>query len=285
MPSVISLKRKSMGPDVVQWQKIIGVPVTGVFDEVTDTKTRQWQTQHKLLADGAPGKNSWEAAGVPFSGTLEVSPQAKSTDVWAYQVAKSAAPDMPEKHRQYVLTVARGEGHYGRGWKAGEGQGSNNWGAVQGVGPAGAFSHIDYGWKTNPSNPSGPKIWKQYTTNFKSYATPEQGFLDMARIILNGGKRKEVGAVEIKSAIDKGNLHDAVYAQHANGYFELAPEKYLSAVKGNYAALTQSTGWDNLLEQAEQTLIKKGMSIISLILGVSALSAIGAVIVSLVKRK
>lgn len=266
--------------DVKRWQQVIGftgTDVDGDFGPHTDTVTRAWQKQHKLVPDGVVGGATWGAAGVQTDAPIEISPQAKSNDQWAYQVAKNAAPDMPEKRRQYVLTVARGEGHYGKGWKAGEGAGSNNWGAVQGTGSAGAFLHGDNGWMIPDANGqptskhwngSGPKVWGPYNTKFKAYNTPEEGFLDMAHIILNGGKRGEQGAVEITKAIDKSNLHDAVYAQHSNGYFELAPEKYLSAVKTNYQALSQSTGWDMLL-------IKQGMTLISIVLGLTTSVIVG----------
>jgi hypothetical protein len=149
------------------------------------------------------------------------------TDVLAYEVAKRAAPEMPEQHRQYVLTVARGEGYYGRGWKQGQGAGSHNWGAVQGSGSAGSFPHIDY-------HADGTS----YTGYFKAYQTDEEGFLDMARILLKQN---------VKQALDRGSLKKAVYAQHDNRYFELAPEKYLDAVTRNYKTITDSVGWPKKL--------------------------------------
>jgi hypothetical protein len=79
-------------------------------------------------------------------------------------------------------------------------------------------------------NGKGPKVWGSYVANYKKYSTNADAFKDVAHTILSGGTRKAVGAKEIKDAIAKGNLKDAVYAQHANGYFELPPESYLTQV-------------------------------------------------------
>lgn len=240
-----------------KWQKILGITADGTFGPLTQAATKKWQSDHKLVADGVVGPASWTAAlGTSMPKVMQKTPQA-SVDLAAYEVAKKAAPSMPEKHRQYTLSVARGEGFYGRGWgnknpeaaafglRGDEGLGSNNWGAVQGSGSAGSFPHIDYGWKTV----NGQRVWKAYVGNYKKYSTPEEGYLDMAKVILNGGKRGAAGSAAIKAALDKGSLRDAVFAQHANGYFELAPEKYLEAVTRNYGILTANTEWKNLLSE------------------------------------
>jgi hypothetical protein len=128
---------------------------------------------------------------------------------------------MTEAERQYALTVARGEGFYGLGWKDGMGKGSHNWGAVQGQGPAGSFQHLDHHADGRP-----------YTTAFRAYHTDEQGFLDMARILLKPNLRKILNTT--------GSLKEAVYIQKANRYFELNTEKYLASVVRNYTALSAS---------------------------------------------
>ncbi len=244
-----TIKLGSVGPDVTRWQNIIHVTADGNFGPATEKATKDWQRAHKLVADGVVGGASWSMAlgtNIPVS-TAKTS--AWPTDNKAYEVAKNASP-MTEKERQYVLTVARGEGFYGNGWgsispdaaKYGltgqEGVGSNNWGAVQGSGDAGSFPHVDY-------HADG----SSYVGKFKRYSTPEAGFNDMARVILGGGKRGSVGASAIKKAIDKGSLKEAVYAQHDNGYFELAPEKYLTAVMKNYQILSNNNGWSKLLSE------------------------------------
>lgn len=224
-----TLKVGSKGDDVKAWQKIVGVTVDGTFGTGTANATRIWQQKHALAADGVVGPATWaKATGLP--APKAVPNAAASLDQWAYNVAKTAAPTMPEQERQYTLAVARGEGLYGKGWGTGAGAGSNNWGAVQGTGDAGAFQHVDH-------HADGTA----YTTNFKKYSTPQAGFLDMAHILLKPN---------VQAALKSGNLHDAVFAQHDNKYFELAPDKYLSAVENNYAQLTANLDWKKMLAAA-----------------------------------
>lgn len=221
-----------------------------------------FQSSKGLTADGVPGPITLNALGIPgaantASSTMgSVSPATAAADAAAYAVAQRAGKNagMTPQQIQYVVAVARGEGHYGNGWGSPsaktiadgepwgltgkEGVGSNNWGAVQGTGSAGSFPHVDYHADGTP-----------YKGMYKKYATPDEGFLDMARVILNGGKRGAQGAQEIQAAIAQGNLRNAVYAQHANGYFELNPESYLSAVLSNYAKIAAGIQWPTLLAE------------------------------------
>ncbi len=233
--------------------------VDGSYGPKSRSAVISFQQTHGLTPDGVVGPKTLAALGLS-GASLPPSSGASSTmgsvvspgDVAAYAVAKRAAPTMPEKQLQYALAVARGEGGFGQGWAhpsaqtianseqfgltGYEGQGSNNWGATQGQGDAGSFPHVD-------SHADG----SLYVGTYRKWSTPEKGFLDVANIILGGGRRGQAGAAEIKAAIDAGKLRDAVYAQHANGYFELNPEQYLTAVMRNYNALAASTGWKKLL--------------------------------------
>jgi len=266
--------------------------VDGVWGEKSRAALVAFQRSHPpLVVDGALGPKSLAALGlapvgapvkvasVPPPGPASVlpastTPAGNPRDVNAYQVAKRAAPTMPEPELQYALTVARGEGGYGQGWAkpptdpvalafakskgltGTEGAGSNNWGAEQGSGDAGSFPHVDFGWRNpdgTPWNRKGPKVWLPYIGTYKRHSTPEKGFLSVARTLYSGGTRGAAGAAELKAALARGDLEAAVKAQHANGYFELAPDQYLKAVRRNYADLTAALGWRNLLAGAVES--------------------------------
>jgi hypothetical protein len=244
-----TIRRGSTGPDVDAWQALMKLKVDSNFGPLTEQKTIDWQRANNLVADGVVGPVSWATAeGTPIPA---VKTSMAGADATAYAVAKRAMPELTERERQYALTVARGEGGYGLGWAhpsaqtieaskafgltGYEGTGSNNWGADQGTGSAGSFKHVDYHADGKP-----------YVGTYAKQKTPEEGFARMARIILNGGKRGAAGAAEIRSAINAGDLPAAVFAQHRNGYFELAPEKYLAAVLRNYGVLTTNIGWSKL---------------------------------------
>lgn len=257
--------------------------VDGTWGPKSKAALEQFQRTHPpLVVDGALGPKSLAALGLAPMGApgaagaspVSTTPAGNPSDVRAYQVAKRAAPTMPEGRLQYALSVARGEGRFGEGWKVPprdpvalafaqskgltgtEGDKSNNWGAEQGTGDAGSFPHVDFGWRNpdgTPWNGKGPKVWLPYIGKYKRHSTPEKGFLSVASTIFGGGKRGAVGAKEIGEAVDRGDLKAAVYAQHANGYFELDPAKYLAAVERNYADLTNALGWRRLLAGAAES--------------------------------
>ena len=291
--------------------------VDGAWGPKSKAALIAYQSSHGLVADGIPGPITLGSLGISSSGGSSTSvastmgstsPASAASDAQAYAVAKAAAPQMglTEKQVQYCVTVGRGEGHFGDGWKhpsaatiaksqkfgltGYEGADSNNWGATQGSGDAGSFPHVDSGWMVpdesgQPTSKhwqgSGPKVWGDYVANYKKWSTPEKGFLDMARVILGGGKRGATGAAEIKAAIEKGNLHDAVFAQHANGYFELKPEDYLAAVMRNYNSIIAGVGWPKVLDQfgITQAVAATGMKVFA------ALGALGALGLFLFRKK
>lgn len=273
-----TIRLGSSGNDVITWQKFLKVNDDGKFGPATETATKDWQRKNKLVVDGVVGPASWNAAGFK-SPTVTQKTASAPTDLEAYSISKRADPTLPEKQRQYVLTVARGEGFYGKGWgnpsektiedskafglTGYEGVGSNNWGADQGSGSAGSFKHVDY-------HADGTA----YVGTYAKQKTPEEGFNRMKKIILGGGLRKEAGAAEIKAAIEKGSLKDAVYAQHKNGYFELAPEKYLKSVLNNYAVLTANNEWSKLLSEKGTTLLTLALGGVAGALGVIGLGAV-----------
>jgi len=56
----------SRGPDVVCWQRVLGVATDGVFGPNTARATRAWQEAHHLKADGKVGPATWGAAEGAF---------------------------------------------------------------------------------------------------------------------------------------------------------------------------------------------------------------------------
>lgn len=168
-----------------------------------------------------------------------------SIDEDAYKAALSL--NLSPEATQYLVTVARGEGFFGEGWKhpspktiadskefgltGFEGANSNNWGADQGQGTAGSFQHVDY-----------HKDGSKYVGTYAAYKTPTDAASRMARILLKPN---------VMLALSMGDLHGAVMAQHANGYFELDPTKYYEAVVKNYRALLHNLAWPNLLMKPE----------------------------------
>lgn len=256
-----TIRKGSTGPDVKKWQSILKITADGVFGPATESATKSWQSAHKLVADGVVGPATWSLAlGTSVPKITQKTPQA-DTDLKAYEIAKRAAPELTERELQYVLTVTRGEGFYGLGWGSPsaktieasqrhgltgyEGKNSRNWGAEQGSGSAGSFRHVDY-------RADGT----EYVGNYKKWNTDEEGFNSVKKIILGGGLRKAAGAAEIKKAINEGNLTAAVTAQRANGYFELALDKYLAAVLRNYDILSTNIEWKRVLTPKGSTLLK-----------------------------
>lgn len=262
-----TIRKGSTGDAVREWQGIVKVVVDGAFGPATEAATKEFQKGKKLVPDGVVGPLTWAAAlGTPIATVPQKSASA-STDAWAYNVSLHAAPDMPMTERQYALAVARGEGFYGKGWgnpsqytrdlsatyglRGDEGAGSNNWGAVQGSGSGGSFPHVDHHADGSP-----------YVNPYKRYKTPEEGFLDMARILLKPN---------VKEALKKGDIKAAVFTQHANKYFELKPELYLQAVKRNYGQLRANLDWPEILKEGGKTAWGKilgGLAIAGATIGV-----------------
>jgi hypothetical protein len=242
------------GDSVRELQGVLGIPVTGIFDTETEQALMDFQSKKGLPIDGVVTPEVWavllgradfgDEFGAEQGATAQARGTAKPADANAYKVAQRAGAKLTEAERQYVLAVARGEGYYGLGWKPGEGAGSHNWGAVQGVGPAGSFQHLDHHADGTP-----------YHTAFKAYHNDDEGFQDMARILLKPN---------VKAALNgSGSLHDAVYAQHSNHYFELDPKKYLAAVVKNYNTLAATGMFKPLLSENGRSVSLLGTAVVA----------------------
>lgn len=230
--------------------------VDGLWGNKSKAALEVFQRKNGLTVDGVLGPKSCTALGITYSANVATATPGGKADIAAYAIAKNANATLglTEAEIQYVLSVARFEGFYGNGWGVQtaetkafaeangltglEGVGSNNWGAEQGSGDAGKFPHVDsHADKT------------RYIGYYKKWSTPEKGYSSVAKTVLSGLKRGAPGAAEIRAAINKGNLHDAVYAQRANGYFEAAPDLYLGRIVANYNSIANATGWPKLLSE------------------------------------
>lgn len=198
-----------------------------------------------------------------------------SADSDAFKVIQQV-PGLTPAEQQYGLSVFRGEGFYGLGWgnpskltidtsaqfgiDPRAGVGSNNWGAHQGLGPAGSFPHIDFGYMVPDADGKptrkhwagqGPRVWGPYVAQYKKYNTPLESASDSSRLLFKPNLRQAL-ATGIYKGKQVGPLEAAVYTQHDNGYYELKPEKYLEAVKRNYSILTAALQWPALLLKAAE---------------------------------
>lgn len=59
-----TLRRGLHGPDVADWQRLLGVPPDGLFGPVTEAATKTWQGRHGLKPDGFVGPLTRRAAGL-----------------------------------------------------------------------------------------------------------------------------------------------------------------------------------------------------------------------------
>ncbi len=57
-----TIRQGSRGPDVIAWQKVIGVKADGIFGSGTAAATKAWQKNNGLSADGIVGAKSWAKA-------------------------------------------------------------------------------------------------------------------------------------------------------------------------------------------------------------------------------
>lgn len=61
-----TVRRGSTGDAVAVLQRALGIAATGVFDAVTETAVRYFQSASRLAVDGVAGPNTWDALGVPI---------------------------------------------------------------------------------------------------------------------------------------------------------------------------------------------------------------------------
>lgn len=135
----------------------------------------------------------------------------------------------------FVRAVAWHETNYGAGWKTGEGQGSNNMGAITTSEPDSlSFKHVD-----SRFDPEKGKV-VEYTTWFKGYPDADAGFRDLEKTALHAN---------VKLALAQGSVDDAADAMYDNGYYKgVHPDResnvadYQNALSRAMSAITAATG-------------------------------------------
>jgi hypothetical protein len=96
----------------------------------------------------------------------------------AFRQVMGRAPTPAE--RQIVMAVSDLESNYGKGWKEGQGAGSNNWGAVQTKSKENSFSHQD------------SSVQGKYVTNFKEYPDDIAGAADVVRNLFRANLKQRM---------------------------------------------------------------------------------------------
>jgi len=152
--------------------------------------------------------------------------------------------------RLAVRLVAKHETQYGAGWDAKSkppraelGAGSNNMGAITTTSstPGTFFVHGD-----SRFDPETGKV-VQYQTKFSKWATPKEGFRELARVLLfKDGKRRP----NVARALELGSILELATAMRMNRYFlgvkplQEAIEAYRSALERRYFEIKAATGED-----------------------------------------
>lgn len=179
----------------------------------------------------------------------------------AFRQNFSRAGSLPEL--QYAQAVSLGEGGtYGSGCYTNRDTGerhcsTNNWGALQcrqlPPCPAGCVEASD-------THEGGAG----YQACFRTFATPEEGAAAFIRRLYGQGDTLRLAG--------QGRYEDAVRAQRATGYFELAADRYWDAVDKNVdrvaAALGEPRG-----DQGSVRLIARGRQVLPYL---AAAAAVGA---------
>lgn len=153
-----------------------------------------------------------------------------STEAWARAVIVEAhyrqfgrGPTLLEA--QFAQAVARGESHYGRGWKD-AGVGSHNWGAVQaGRPPCNPDTAFPYGDTHEDGEP--------YAACFRRYPSDVDGAAHFQAILWRANTRAEANA---------GNIDGFSKAMRANRYYELRQDLHTKALTRNLQVITQALG-------------------------------------------
>jgi peptidoglycan hydrolase-like protein with peptidoglycan-binding domain len=108
--AMLSWAAGSKGPDVMEWQRLIGAKIDGIFGENTHKATMAWQKARGLTVDGIVGPNTWKAAyaampelaTAPRPAVLVTAPTSRPELSWA---ARSNGPHVVEWQKLIGITA------------------------------------------------------------------------------------------------------------------------------------------------------------------------------------
>lgn len=242
-----TIRLGSTGPDVVTWQKVLGVTADGSFGPATDTATKAYQKQKGLVVDGVVGPASW-AVAFPRKATLPAVAQLPAADPNNVHVRNKALVDslgVTPNESNFMRRVGYHETKYGLGWGGAAppdgGNGSWNMGAI--TTPTGKQTSV-YDFHHGDSRNDGNGVI-QYTTWFAGYPNALEGWKGLARTLLKPN---------VKAALAKNDFNGAVAAMYANKYYlgihpRTTPEgnaanvnDYLKATTKAFTTFSQYTG-------------------------------------------
>lgn len=178
--------------------------VDGLMGPASTAAVMAFQRAKGLAVDGKVGPITLAALGLGGS-TGGTSPKVSTDPNNIHVRAKKALEPLglTENESAFTRMVAWHETNDGQGWKAGEGAGSFNMGAITTNNPGPLdFQHKD------SRNDTGQVI--EYTTWFKGYPSFEAGMQGLANFLLKPN---------VKAALAKGDIQGATQAMYDNKYF------------------------------------------------------------------
>lgn len=179
---------------------------------------------------------------INFANLYKIATRA-STHKWAAKIVDQAfrnvmGRDPSPTERQIVMATADLETSYGKGWKAGKGQGSNNWGAIQTRSKTSpSFSHQD------------SSVKGKYITRFKVYPDAVSGAADVVRKLFKDTRKQQMldpkngfrtsgGPISgpgrgelIEQAAKSGNTIDFSKAMFYTTYYEGVAKDFVDRIK------------------------------------------------------
>lgn len=261
----LTLRLGNTGDDVRKWQRVIGVPETGRFDQGTDDATRAWQRLRGLEPDGVVGGMSWGVAGytserlVPVLRTTPTMADYVRAVVRAWPLVGDGFPteaSVAVLWSQYMIETG---GRSCFGWNIGnakhfKGDGFDYHmlrGVWEGVTPVTAGNLIAAGLASrDPSpdhakavgagrvsvlfEPPHPQTW------FRAFGSLDEGMREHLQLL----RRRFNGAWPSVLAGDFGGFARALKAQ---GYFTADAGAYAAGMRRPFEALVASATYEDLV--------------------------------------